>query len=800
MNPTGPITDFDGIPTISGLPGADTVRDCEAPGRLESHCPREGNAKTDDACPEVEPWQPEDFNAGRCVPNETHRGRGGELATPAKSAELPTAASSPAAEPAMPPDTFGSRVVGLGDGERYDAGPGMDLVGGAAVGSGLPDVRAGVLPEEISGRESGRLTPGPDGTEVPWLPHESEPPRSAPINSQAAIANSQALIADSQAGRGPREAHLRLGLRNVWIVTRAKELQACGQSLEDVGVECGVSASTVCRLLQRSRQMREISAAGLAARTWHNGSRPRVPELSASELARVQQLYAQTNRTRESGSTVEALLQAMEQGFIRPAMCELIRNRMSSGQSPLTERQMRRLRIAGPVIKAGRAPRRTWLEHVSSPGALQVDVDAESGEETHIAPGQRWTIDDGSINLLVMVPGLEIPGDKCWERWGVVVGRFQLLLTVDHRTRCIVGWSYTCRPRDAYRAEDLVGALQACVAQHGAPREIVLEKGISAARLVSEALGAAGIRIIRASSPHQKVVESVFNVLWTALSTLPGQVGRTRGENERMSRWLQACHEGRRDPRGELMTLEDFLTVLDAAIARCNERWVDGRQGRWQPRAWFEREAQKALRRVAPEDLWMFAPTVAGPVQVDWTQVKTSVAVVPGRSEQFVFGEPWLDEWHGARVKLFFNPLVEECVATAVLAGDWQGHRVGKVIGALRLQDRLTKYTLRALKYGEYPDNGTAFVSGSAKRLVSAVKAVTGGNSQGAIADSQAPIAKSQEPRANGRGGTAKDSQARALAAQPGRGEGLADPTPRRAVVPEFRDPRLEEVAISDLG
>ncbi len=685
--------------------------------------------------------------------------------------------------PTISPLTSPAQGGQLADGDspvRVQASARASLGSGSAAGS-VPRVRPVVSPEEISGRVAGVVAPA-GATPAPDRPHESDGLRARSFSTTKKPCDaspSQAPTGNVQ-DRVPREDHLRAGAARVALVLRARELVASGRSWAEIGTELGVIPSTIFRWVQRVETIPCPTATDLADRTWRNGSQPTVPDLTGAEMDTVRALLLRTNRTRDTGSITEALLQAMEGGAIRPPMAELIRSRMAAGQVPLTARQMHRLAISRATVRAYRAPRGAWLERVSSGGALQVDVDPETGDLAHIPPGARWTIDDGSINLLVIVPGLEIPGDKCWEQWGVVVGRFQLLLTVDHRTRCIIGRSYTCRPRDAYRAEDLSSALHTCIRHHGAPREIVMEKGISAAALITRTLGALGVTIVRANSPHQKVVESVFNVLWTSLSTLPGQVGRTRGEMERMSRWQQACHEGRRDPRGELMTLPDFLTALDAAIARCNHRWVDGRQGRWQPQPWFERSAPAALRRVADDDLWMFTPHITEPLRVDFHKVTTSVQLIPGRSERFEFGAPWLPDYDGARVCLHFDPCAEDCEATAVLAQDYGDRRAGTVLGRLQQQDRYTAYTRRALGYGLDVDPGTGNVSAAARRLVADVRAV--GAVETEVRSQKSEVRMETSPSRASRGASSSPLPQRLPTSNP-------TPAPREAYV----DPLLSE-------
>jgi transposase InsO family protein len=468
----------------------------------------------------------------------------------------------------------------------------------------------------------------------------------------------------------------------------------------------------------------ESTAEDFAPRRARSGRKARVWLEDAEVLAARAALLA-TNRTETAGSTPEALRLAAARGELRPEVASLVQSRVAAGQAPLPPAAMAQLRISETVTRAYRAPRNAWLDYVSSPGSLQVTVDEETGAERLVQPGERWTLDDGSINLLCIVPGLERCGDACWDRWGVAVGRFQLLVTVDHRTRMIVGWSYAARPRDSYRAEDIVATLHPAVMQHGAPREIVLEHGVSAAGLVSDTLGALGVRILRASSPHQKVVESVFNVLWTRLSTLPGQVGRFRGEEEECNRTLTRIRSGALDPRGILIELPALLAAIRDAVALHNAATCNSeRCGRWVPADLWSRESGKWLRRVAAEDSWMFAPHRSSPIKVRGANVETSWQPMPGWTVKLVFGAEWLLEFHGVRVCLRYNAHAPECEAVAILAEDCGTRKAGTVLGRLVQIDRIARMTRRALGYGLDPDIGLAQTRSNAQALRRHVAAV----------------------------------------------------------------------------
>lgn len=522
-----------------------------------------------------------------------------------------------------------------------------------------------------------------------------------------------------------READLIVGARRLAIAhDLLRMVQTEGLSQRAAARRAGVSDKEACQWLQIIRRNPSSSAELFAPRRVNSGMRPRVWLEDEEVKASLAALIA-TNRTETAGSTTEALRIAGARGHLRSEIVSLIEQRTASGQTPLPPAAMAQLRLSETVVRGHRAPRNAWLDYVCSPGSLQVTIDAETGEERLVQPGERWTIDDGSINLLCVVPGLERPGDPCWNRWRVAVGRFQLLVIVDHRTRFIVGWSFTARPRDSYRAEDIVATFHPAVMEHGAPREMVLEHGVSAAGLISQTLHALGVQIIRASSPHQKVVESVFNSLWTRLSPLPGQVGRFRGEEEACNRMLQRIRSGALDPRGLLLDLPALLSALRDAIALHNSAVVNSeRCGRWTPSELWTQESTRWLRRVPASDAWMFAPHCSAPIKVRGGRIETSWQPMPGWTVKLVFAADWLLEFHGVRVVVRYNAHAPECEAMAILAEDCGTRRRGEVLGALVQIDRMARMTRRALGYGIDPDIGLSETRAAAQALRRHVAAV----------------------------------------------------------------------------
>lgn len=525
--------------------------------------------------------------------------------------------------------------------------------------------------------------------------------------------------------RTPRSDDLLEGARRAQLVLRARQLRVGGASWQEVGGTLGVAHQTLFKWAQKVEGLpnHEVTAETCAPRHFASGRRPQT-QLPASEAERIRQLVGQTNLTWNSGSLPVALNEAMRRGELSEETAALIRGRVAAGMPPLPRSQARQLRVGETAIRALRSPRNAWLDYVQSPGSLMLTRDDE-GNERYVEPGEWFTLDDGSINLGCWVPDLQRPGDKCWERYGVVVGRFQFLLCVDHRSYFIPGFGFTCRPRDSYRAEDLTATMHNVFAEHGLPKAMVLEHGVSAANLVTRTLRAAGVDIIRASSPHQKVVEMVFDKLWTRLSLLGGQVGRTRGEEEEIAKLYQACRTGTRDPRTVFCSLRDVLDALKLHIGEWNAHRVNSdRYGSWIPAEMFAAHGPNQLRPFHPEDAWLFSPVATDPLTVQGATVETSVRLLPEISTKFVFGADWLSEYHGSKVHLHFNPLAGECDATAVLAEAVGDRPAGRVIGRLAQIDAIARRTRRVLGYGLDPDIGRTEAAAAGRALRRSAQAI----------------------------------------------------------------------------
>lgn len=550
--------------------------------------------------------------------------------------------------------------------------------------------------------ETDTITPASTGTDasIPARPFESEPDSGHRPDATSG----------HRPDATPRLQHLTVGAERLPLVLRARELRRAGQTQRDIAAALDLSPAKVNRLLKRVEHLAddEIAAADLALETYRIPGRPRTLALTPAETAAIKANKLLNNRTAASGSLPEAVRQTIKEGGLRPEVVAALQAREAAGRAIVPLATARDLYISPGTTRAFRNPREAWLDFCEQPGSLHLLRDAVTGELRPIEPGECCTADDGTKNFVCTVP-LQRPGDKCYEKYGVVVGRWQFLLEVDHRSYFIKGFSHTARPKGSYRAEDLQALFDISFRQHGRPRLVFLEKGISKSNLLHETFDRLDVAYQHVSSPHQKVVEFVFNTLWSKLSFLPGQVGRTRGEEAAVDALVESCRCGATDPRQHFLPLATVLKALQEVIHDWNLHRVNSPQyGSWVPADWFHAAAPQHLRRLDPDTAWIFAPVIAdnggSGYLVRKQNVTLSVPVMPGYSWQFDYAAPWFCEFYGARVKFHFNPFAPEAVAKVVLVEDFQGHRAGEILGDAEQINMNTRHQRRALGIAELED------------------------------------------------------------------------------------------------
>ena len=432
------------------------------------------------------------------------------------------------------------------------------------------------------------------------------------------------------------------------------------------------------------------------------------------------------NRTMDSGSVPEAVrrtislpalpigwTQGQVAAFLRyagladvpscpPELREAILGREKAGMPLVPESIAKKIVIRKELVRFSRNPTDSMLRTMNAAGCSRFT--RVNGEYEPLRCGQRMQPDDGSINFCVTVPW-KFPTDKCSRKWGVLVGRFQLLLFVDAASLAIRARSFVVRPRSSYRQEDALHLYNIFMREHGVPDEIWHEGHVWNSGRVKDCLDLLKVRRHLVHSPHNKAaVEGRFNKLWTVLSGLTGgQIGRFRGEMERENELLMSCRAGATDPRAVFPSIAVALEAIDQAIREANATTVRTAVGMWQPdELWAEQMAQTPLRRLDGGTAWMFSPYCLERTINNGFNAK--LPLFEEFSVPFCFAAEWMPNYHGARAKCYFDPYGDR-FGTVVLAEPWYGQKAGTVLGLAKQTNDIGEYARLMLGCGFGPDD-----------------------------------------------------------------------------------------------
>jgi len=522
----------------------------------------------------------------------------------------------------------------------------------------------------------------------------------------------------------PDQSRLRLedledGARRLAYVMEARLCRAAGLGWEEIGRRLGIAFSTVFKWCDRVKDLDAPTATDLATRR-APGSKPQHGAMEQDEAV-LRGHYLITNRTADAGSAEEAARMALRRGELSPALAQRIRDRDAAAQPLLPESLRKKVIVAPAIVKAYRNPTESSYS-TSCPGTLKFVKDRVTGQERYARAGDLLEMDDATINFPVCVPWdlAGLPSHKCADLYGVIVGRFQWLVCVDVAEMYVPGWSYTARPRSSYRGEDVLATLLGVFRQHGVWERARFERGVFESNLVKAALERLRIELHTVHSPHTKpFIEGLFNLMWTKLSGMPGQVGRFRGEMEEESALIESCKTGAKDPRKYFPMLADAKAAFAQAIADRNSQWVKSNQyGKWIPeQRWQLRRGEGRLRPLDASSEWIFSPCVRE-WTVKGTEVGGSVNYCEGLSIRYDFSADWLWEFDGERVQLFFDPFAPQCEATLVLVNRNRTVKGGTVLGKAVQVNKTAQHARRIWGYGDDEDNGVA----QAKRNAQAVR------------------------------------------------------------------------------
>ncbi|HVU26527.1 MAG TPA: hypothetical protein VHG71_02185 [Verrucomicrobiae bacterium] len=303
-----------------------------------------------------------------------------------------------------------------------------------------------------------------------------------------------------------------------------------------------------------------------------------------------------------------------------------------------------------------------------------------NGDRAEMPAGFKWVFDDMSVN------------QPFWcEADGKILFSRQGLYAIDHRSLKWLGKMLVARPREAYRAEDILRFLRGLfLAFGGKPDVIVFEQGIWKARkihgfklnefgqpvedvfergemvdgekhLLTDGLAAIGIKVIFATSAHGKIIETCFNPLQTQIAIRTREfvnIGRHAGEFEIPGKRLARVRYDQADGGNRPTHAPSFLGFapmnvlsdrIDEALAFINAK--ENSRKEIPDEIWAADIAKRPLLENQRNDAAVFLPEIRERV-IDGGRVTVTV-----NGRQHDFREPWMIEL-GSGYKVFcrFDP------------------------------------------------------------------------------------------------------------------------------------------------
>ena len=600
--------------------------------------------------------------------------------------------------------------------------------------------RPGMLPAENSGRPLGATgSEVPQGwvheTERPFTPHDSAGERHPDQSPEPGVVSAE--IADpasvlqicrwksERSGDCDRKAKLKdleEGIRRAMLVQQARSLVADGLPWPKIGKRLGIPYATLFRWYASCKHEAVPTPETLAPKTANSGRRPKT-QLTEADQAKLRSIYLRTNRGKGSGSSQEAARIALRAGILDPELAAEVQRRQASGMDLLPDRIRQAITSAPSEVLAHRNPGEARLAFGNTSGTMRWVVDKATGEQRIARAGDVWESDDGSINLIVCIPW-NVGGCKTSERHGVKVGRFQWLPMLDAGTSYILGYTYTARPKNSYRAEDILALMRSMFSAHGIPRRLRFERGTWEAKAVDQVIDTLAIERWTAWSPRQKLIENLFGTLWTKLSILPGQIGRFQGEHERENDLLVKARAGTIDPRDHFRMLGQVLQAMDCVIGEKNQTPVESDiYGTWIPaERWAMQRDEGRLHPWRADTSWLFAPC-RRELTIRGGQLVTSVAVTDDWSVQYHYSAAELHKYEGKRAALYFDPFAARCEGTAVLLDNTASASSGEVIGTVFQIDQVARHARKMLGWGDDADLGKQVARDTRHDMVRASRA-----------------------------------------------------------------------------
>lgn len=425
--------------------------------------------------------------------------------------------------------------------------------------------------------------------------------------------------------------------------------------------------------------------------------RPPMIVLEDEERRSIQRLVVQTGCI-----TTAARMYASRPECREEVAAAILKRRRS--KHTLTPALRQQVAVPQAVREFHKSPTRATREGFINPRTLSF-IDAR-GAEQRILPGMFAERDDMSNNFIFWI---DWPwgGDPCSDRYKVRIARGQNLLHIDVGSLRFLSFLMLVRLRDSYRADDIWQWVGQGYRDLGIPQiGERWERGIWNAQKLhglpveaghttqAERLGgiaALGRRIITSQSPTTKIIENRFRYLQRVCTDIPGQIGATRGEMEKVNKLWTQCREGRRDPRQYFPSYEDITKALESKLQFVNAEPVEGAIYKGIPNEiWLREGGDQRMTRLLPEQTYLFHRdrTV---VTVTKGHALVRVSNPDGDRQSWYFHHPELWRHEGRRVALYYDKFCPEANPTLVHA---EGREINQLIGEATLVDGCPQFAL----------------------------------------------------------------------------------------------------------
>lgn len=373
--------------------------------------------------------------------------------------------------------------------------------------------------------------------------------------------------------------------------------------------------------------------------------RPPVVDLTAADLEQIRAFYLPTNRTKVEGSIRLAWVRFCES---RQDLSHLVSNHVPTTTIPTAVVEACRRAKAHVGAHRGGA-RRNRHESAFVPGTMRRHWEMNR----RLWAGEQVSVDDATRNIPIWIPW-PWGGCPCSDKFGVRLGRWQTLIVHDDASSFVPFVSSVFRWQQSYRATDAASCI------YRAEREIacfdrwVIEGGVWQAKRTLEILG--GRFYSAKGRPNQKLVENFIGRLWNIMAGELGDVGRYQAEMATESKLYVDARQGRVDPRNHFLSLSQGQAALYRGIQYLNERRLESKEyGKWIPQERWEADLKESPREARAESDFLIMP-VAKVLTVSNDMVSTTEDGPHGMPMVWRFTAPWLAEFRGRRVCLYFDP------------------------------------------------------------------------------------------------------------------------------------------------